>query len=149
MGSMFTLSCFQLSYISAQKCQLNVDLGVGGGLLMASVLFISAEGNNRRLSEYIPESHCLVLQFRVPDHESLLHLEKHLALQKALSEQFTMANKESTLSPDIVDITQVNQSSEADGRQAFLQDTSFAGSANCLNARHLQTEVSKWKLQKH
>ena len=43
---MFTLSCFQLSYSSAQKCQLNVDLGVGGGLLMASALFISAEGNN-------------------------------------------------------------------------------------------------------
>ena len=94
MGSMITLSCCQLSYSSAQKCQLNVDLGVGGGLLMASALFISAEGNNRSLSKYIPESHCLVLQFRVPDHESLLHLERHLALQKALSEQFMIANKE-------------------------------------------------------
>lgn len=54
MGSVFTLSCFQISYISAQRCQLNVELW-GGGVLMASALFISAERNNMSLSKFIPE----------------------------------------------------------------------------------------------
>lgn len=65
MGSMFTLSCFQISCISTQHCQLNVDSGVGGGLLIASPPLTSAEGNNDSLSRYIPELHCFALQCRV------------------------------------------------------------------------------------
>lgn len=49
MGSMFTLSCFQILCISTQQCKLNVDSGFGGGLLMASVPFTSVEGNTESL----------------------------------------------------------------------------------------------------
>lgn len=80
-------------------------------------------------------NYSFALQCRVWDLKTLLHLERQLALQRALSEQFMIVNKEGTSSLDTGNITQVNQSSEADCRD-LLQDTPFISSTNCLNARH-------------
>lgn len=70
MGSMFTVSCFQIWCISTKQCQLSVDSGVGGGLLVTSAPFTSAEGNNDSLLRPMSELHCFALQRARPRNPS-------------------------------------------------------------------------------